>query len=217
MTGRLTLAMADAGHTVTGVDPARAVLDAARAKPGADRVTWIEGTSSLLPTAAYDVAVMTSHVAQVFVGKSLATPLGPVENRRMTTELEEGSDLQLDFTKLDKVAGQGVVPCAVQNAATGEIILVAYVNELALQRATESRTAVFWSTSRNELWEKGTTSGETFALDEVLVNCEQNSLVYKVTPRRGGICHTKSADGVPRNCFYRRLDLNSWQLYHLDA
>ena len=66
-TGRLALAMAAAGHAVTGVDPAGASLDAARAKPGADRVTWIEGTSPVLPDASFDVAVMTSHVAQFFV------------------------------------------------------------------------------------------------------------------------------------------------------
>ncbi|GLY26005.1 class I SAM-dependent methyltransferase [Micromonospora sp. NBRC 101691] len=65
-TGRLTLALAAAGHRVTGVDPARASLDAARAKPGADRLTWIEGTAALLPDRSFDVAVMTSHVAQFF-------------------------------------------------------------------------------------------------------------------------------------------------------
>jgi ubiquinone/menaquinone biosynthesis C-methylase UbiE len=66
-TGRLALAISAAGHSVTGVDPARASLDAARAKPGAERVTWIEGSSDVLPDAAFDVAVMTSHVAQFFV------------------------------------------------------------------------------------------------------------------------------------------------------
>jgi SAM-dependent methyltransferase len=66
-TGRLALALADAGHRVTGVDPACASLDVARAKPGADRVTWVEGTSEVLPDAAFDVALMTSHVAQFFV------------------------------------------------------------------------------------------------------------------------------------------------------
>lgn len=76
-TGRLALGIATAGHTVTGVDPARASLDAARAKPGSDRVTWIEGTSPILPGACFDVAVMTSHVAQFFVtddewGRALA-------------------------------------------------------------------------------------------------------------------------------------------------
>src|SRR6185312_15593777 len=54
-TGRLTLAMAAAGHTVTGVDPASASLDAARAKPGANRVTWIQGSTEVLPSGAFDV------------------------------------------------------------------------------------------------------------------------------------------------------------------
>lgn len=66
-TGRLALGLAAAGHDVTGVDPARASLDAARRKPGAGRVMWMEGTSSVLPDDAYDVALMTSHVAQVFL------------------------------------------------------------------------------------------------------------------------------------------------------
>ncbi|WP_327029530.1 class I SAM-dependent methyltransferase [Micromonospora sp. NBC_01740] len=66
-TGRLTLALAEAGHTVTGVDPAGASLDAARAKPGAERVTWVEGTSAVLPDRSSDVAVLTSHVAQFLV------------------------------------------------------------------------------------------------------------------------------------------------------
>ncbi|MFC8846930.1 MULTISPECIES: class I SAM-dependent DNA methyltransferase [unclassified Micromonospora] len=66
-TGRLTVALAAAGHAVTGVDPAGPALAAARRRPGADRVTWVEDTSAALPDAAFDVAVMTSHVAQVFV------------------------------------------------------------------------------------------------------------------------------------------------------
>lgn len=66
-TGRLALGLVAAGHTVTGVDPARASLEAARAKPDADRVTWIEGTSTVLPDDAFDAALMTSHVAQFFL------------------------------------------------------------------------------------------------------------------------------------------------------
>lgn len=66
-TGRLTTAMAAAGHTVTGVDPNAASLQAAREKPHADRVTWIHGDSTVLGTAQFDVAVMTSHVAQIFL------------------------------------------------------------------------------------------------------------------------------------------------------
>ncbi|MGK5742698.1 class I SAM-dependent methyltransferase [Micromonospora sp. URMC 103] len=66
-TGRLTVALAAEGHTVTGVDPAHASLSAARARPGADRVRWVAGTSSVLPSRSFDIAVLTSHVAQVFV------------------------------------------------------------------------------------------------------------------------------------------------------
>jgi phosphoribosyl-AMP cyclohydrolase len=132
------------------------------------------------------------------------------------SELEEGTALTLDWSKLEQVAAVGgVVPCAVQDADTGEVILVAYVNQQALQVAVETRTAVFWSTSRNELWEKGKTSGETFDLLDVRVNCEQNSLLYRVRPRRGGICHTKTAAGDPRNCYYRSLDFATGALVNL--
>lgn len=133
-------------------------------------------------------------------------------------ELEEGVHFQLDFSKIAKIAAKcpDVIPVAVQNADTKEVILIAYVNELALKTAVQTRTAVFWSTSRNELWEKGKTSGETFELLEVYVNCEQNSLVYLVRPRRGGICHTKNRNGKPRNCYYRRLNFETWQLENID-
>ena len=133
-------------------------------------------------------------------------------------ELEEGTALELDFAKLAKVAAAcpHVIPVAVQHADTREVILVAYVNELALNKAITERTAIFWSTSRNELWEKGKTSGETFDLLEVRVNCEQNSLLYLVRPRRGGICHTRNQAGQPRNCFYRTLDFATGQLLNLD-
>jgi phosphoribosyl-AMP cyclohydrolase len=133
-------------------------------------------------------------------------------------ELEEGTQLRIDFSKLLRAttACPEIVPVAVQNIDSGEVILVAYANEAALQAAIATRSAVFWSTSRNELWEKGKTSGETFELVEVRVNCEQNSLLYRVRPRRGGICHTHNAKGEPRNCYYRRLDFETGALEHLD-
>ena len=135
----------------------------------------------------------------------------------ITNSLEEGPELTLDFDKLAKVARvPGVLPCAVQNADTNEVILVAYVNQQALDRSLETHSAVFWSTSRNELWEKGKTSGETFDLIEVRVNCEQNSLLYRVRPRRNNICHTKNEAGEPRNCFYRTLDFETGELRNLD-
>lgn len=134
------------------------------------------------------------------------------------SELEEGLELQLDFEKLAKVAKNcpDVLPVAVQHADTGEVILVAYTNQAALDRAIETKSAVFWSTSRKALWEKGKTSGETFDLLEIRVNCEQNSLLYVVRPRRGGICHTRNREDRPRNCYYRKLDTETGCLINMD-
>lgn len=133
-------------------------------------------------------------------------------------EKEEGARLTLDFNKLAAIAenSAGCIPVAVQHADSGEVILVAYTNEQAMRKAFAERSLVLWSTSRNELWEKGKTSGETFDLLEARVNCDQNSLLYKVRPRRGGICHTKNRAGQPRNCYYRRIDMDSLALDNLD-
>ncbi len=134
------------------------------------------------------------------------------------SSLEEDNKLQLDFGKVCKVGagGANVVPVAVQNIDTGEVILVAYVNEQALRASIKERRAIFWSTSRQELWEKGKTSGNGFELIEIYVNCEQNSLLYRVKPIAGGICHTKNAEDQPRNCFYRKIDMETGELENMD-
>ncbi len=131
---------------------------------------------------------------------------------------EESLVLQLDFNKLSKACGAdaGILPVAVQNIDSGEVILLAYTNQKAFALAMQKRTLILWSTSRNELWEKGKTSGETFELVEAYVNCEQNSLLYRVRPRRDGICHTKNKAGKPRNCFYRRVNFNTLGLENID-
>ncbi len=132
----------------------------------------------------------------------------------MSHELEEGLTLQLDFTKIAKISRNikeekdNVIPVAIQHADTKEVILVAYTNRQAMELTFQTRTLTLWSTSRNVLWEKGKTSGESFEVLEARVNCEQNSLVYLVRPRRGNICHTKNKDGIPRNCYYRAVDMN---------
>lgn len=131
--------------------------------------------------------------------------------------LEEGCELKLDFGKIGKVAKcPGVVPVVVQNVDTKAVILAAYTNEQAFKKAVETCSLVLWSTSRNELWEKGKTSGETFELIGVYVNCEQNSLLYEVRPRHDGICHTKNKQDKPRNCFYRKLNPKTLKLENLD-
>ena len=123
-------------------------------------------------------------------------------------KLEEGTELSLDFHKLGKVAacGEAVLPVAVQDADTREVLILAYANRQALEYTVEDRVAAFWSTSRNELWVKGATSGDVLELVEIRVNCEQNSLLYLVRPRGKGACHTRDEAGVPRRtCYYRRL------------
>ena len=91
-------------------------------------------------------------------------------------ELEHGLTLHLDFTKLRKVANCGteVLPAIAQDAHTGEVLIVGYANERALKTARECGMATFWSTSRNELWIKGKTSGDYLQIEEIRVNCEQN-------------------------------------------
>lgn len=133
-------------------------------------------------------------------------------------EREEGSKLKINFRKIamSPAFRSGLIPVAVQDAVSGEVILVAYTNEEAFLLAMKTRTAVFWSSSRNKLWEKGKSSGNTFELVEAYVNCEQNSLLYKVKARKGGICHTSNKAGKPRNCFYRRIDLKTLALENLD-
>ena len=132
--------------------------------------------------------------------------------------LEEGRMLALDFAKIDKVVRncQGVIPVAVQNIDTSEVILVAYLNQDAFEESIKTRIATFWSTSTNCLWVKGKVSGNTFELLEVYVNCEQNSLLFRVRSQRGGICHTQNGNGQPRNCYYRRLDLDTLELENMD-
>ena len=142
-------------------------------------------------------------------------------------ELEEGGRLQLDFGKIAKVALNcpDVIPVAVQDVDTGEVILVAYTNALAFRKALQKRSLILWSTARNELWEKGKTSGQTFELVEVHVNCEQNALLYRVRRCRagsagrehtGGVCHTKNRRGRHRDCFYRRVNPETLELETVD-
>lgn len=136
---------------------------------------------------------------------SRAGTLGGVSDH---TELEEGTALTLDFTKLVKIGdgGHHVVPVAVQDADTGEVLIVAYANDEAFRATLERGEAVFYSTSRNELWHKGATSGDTLSIVDVRINCEQNSLLYRVRPNGAGACHTKGADGVARSgCYYRTV------------
>jgi len=123
--------------------------------------------------------------------------------------LEEGSELRLDYQKLEKIAArkQAVVPVVIQDADSGDVLFVGFANREALLETLRTRRAVLWSTSRDELWRKGDTSGDVLDLVDVRVNCEQNSLLYRVRPRAGGACHTldPATGKTRRGCYYRRL------------
>jgi phosphoribosyl-AMP cyclohydrolase len=121
-------------------------------------------------------------------------------------QLEEGLAIELRFDRFKSPGGEGVMPVAVQDAESGEVLLIGHVSRPALEHALKHRVATFWSMSRNELWIKGATSGNTLELVEVRVNCEQNSLLYIVKHTKGGACHTKDAKGEYRSgCYYRRI------------
>lgn len=93
----------------------------------------------------------------------------------------------------------GLVPAIVQDSASNEVLMLAWMNEESLRLSLERRTTWFWSRSRRELWNKGATSGNLQHIDQVLVDCDGDALVVKVHPD-GPACHTGE-----RTCFYREL------------
>jgi phosphoribosyl-AMP cyclohydrolase len=94
----------------------------------------------------------------------------------------------------------GMAPVIVQDAVSGDVLMLAYMNDEALRLTQETGRAHFWSRGRNSLWRKGETSGHEQLVDEIRVNCEQNSLLLLVR-QLGAVCH----DGYP-TCFYRRTE-----------
>ena len=106
----------------------------------------------------------------------------------------------MDFSKLD-----GLIPAIVQDASNSEVLMVGFMNEEALARAQESGFATFFSRTRNTLWMKGETSGNTLAVQEILVDCDDDTVLLKVTRNGdGNVCHTGE-----RTCFYRTLNTSN--------
>jgi len=95
---------------------------------------------------------------------------------------------------------RGLVPCVVQDAATGEVLTLAYVNAEALERTAKTGEMHFWSRSRDELWHKGETSGNVQRVRELRYDCDADAILALVDPA-GPACHTGE-----RTCFYRALD-----------
>ncbi len=115
---------------------------------------------------------------------------------------EYTTELQLDFGP----DGRTLVPVVTQDTRTKEVLILAFANREAFEETLKSGLATYYSRSRQELWKKGMTSGDTLKIDEIRINCEQNSLVYLVTPEGKGACHAKRENGLPHtSCYYRRI------------
>lgn len=119
-----------------------------------------------------------------------------------SNNLEEGIKLALDYSKLNVL-----IPVVAQDAGTGQVLMLAYANREAFEKTIQTGFATFWSRSRKKLWVKGEESGNKLLVKEVLVDCDQDGIVYLVEMEKGGACHTKYEDGAPRaSCFYRKLN-----------
>jgi phosphoribosyl-AMP cyclohydrolase len=94
----------------------------------------------------------------------------------------------------------GLVPVVVQDVNSSQVLMVAWMNEQAIQLTNETGEAYFWSRSRGSIWHKGETSGSFLHVDEILVDCDSDTLLIKVVPA-GPACHTGAV-----SCFYRTLE-----------
>ncbi|MEN6393207.1 MAG: phosphoribosyl-AMP cyclohydrolase [Anaerolineaceae bacterium] len=94
---------------------------------------------------------------------------------------------------------RGLVPAIVQDAGTGQVLMMAWMNAEALNLTLQTHQAWFWSRSRQELWRKGATSGNTLEVKEVRIDCDQDTFLILVTPN-GPACHTGH-----KSCFYRKV------------
>ena len=95
--------------------------------------------------------------------------------------------------------GEGLLPVVAQDAATGEVLMLAYMNREAWQKTLETGKATYWSRSRRSLWLKGETSGHVQLVREIRLDCDADTILLKVTQLGDAACH----DGY-RSCFYRK-------------
>jgi phosphoribosyl-ATP pyrophosphohydrolase/phosphoribosyl-AMP cyclohydrolase len=95
---------------------------------------------------------------------------------------------------------RGLIPAIVQDIASRQVLMMAYMNAHSLQKTLELGETVFWSRSRGELWHKGATSGNTQKVREIYIDCDEDTLLILVEPK-GPACHTGEV-----SCFFRNLD-----------
>jgi phosphoribosyl-AMP cyclohydrolase len=110
-------------------------------------------------------------------------------------------EIEAGLRFMPKFDSDGLIPAIAQDAATGRILMAAYMNREALERTLEIGQAVYWSRSRQEIWHKGATSGQYQEVVEILVDCDQDCLVLRINQLGGGACHTGA-----ESCFFRRVE-----------
>ncbi|MGM0393068.1 MAG: phosphoribosyl-AMP cyclohydrolase [Thermodesulfobacteriota bacterium] len=110
--------------------------------------------------------------------------------------------IQLDFEK-----SGGLIPAVVQDAVTGEILMLAYMNQAAFEKTVETKKATYFSRSRNVLWTKGESSGHVQHVKEIRVDCDLDTVVLKVAQAGHGACHKGY-----KSCFYRVVDGNELKI-----
>lgn len=113
------------------------------------------------------------------------------------------SESFLDAVKWD---AQGLVPAIAQDAKTGRILMMAWMNREALELTASTQQAVYWSRSRQKLWRKGESSGHEQPVSEIRLDCDADVIVLQVEQKGGIACHTGR-----ESCFYRVLDQQEWQ------
>lgn len=108
----------------------------------------------------------------------------------------------MDYSFLDglKYDAQGLIPCVAQDAETGEILMVAYMNKDSLRDTVDKGLASYWSRSRQKYWVKGESSGNTQEVKEIRFDCDKDCVLIKIKQNGGAACHT----GM-RSCFHFRL------------
>jgi phosphoribosyl-AMP cyclohydrolase len=116
---------------------------------------------------------------------------------------EEVQNEEEDMVALQFDKGGGLLPAIVQDHETKEILMLAYVNHLAWRKTLETGKAHYWSRSRNKLWLKGETSGHVQLIKKILVDCDEDTIVYQVEQLGGAACHTGH-----RSCFFRKVSEN---------
>ena len=105
--------------------------------------------------------------------------------------------IELDFSK----SADGLIPAIAQDWQTGEVLMLAYINKEAWQKTLETGIATYWTRSRTKLWVKGESSGNIQKIKEILVDCDEDTVIFKIEQVGGAACH----EGY-RSCFFRKVE-----------